>query len=256
MFNSTGKLLVSKIKNSVLYEFAVGLIGLLIEPENPDGTAGEYLLALQEAVSNFEAAFNKNSKHPFTVKIKEKHEERYAIYLALKRHIGTAQKTVFNPSVVVAAHNLKRELKACDLWVNATLSYREATKVIRQILQKFAEAPFDGWVTTISLQTIVESLRVAQSEYESLKQDRIEDRGSDMTLVEAVAQKKLKEAVLLTLGAINFGALRNNVFFVSLVNDVTEMIIEANALTRAGITRSQNSDEESVANSEGTPVYE
>ncbi len=260
MFTKIGKLLVTNIKNSVLYEFAVGLIGLIVELVDENESMGEYIAAAQEAVSYFETAFNKNGKHPFTAKIKEKHEDRISLYIALRRQIGVALKIPVNTSVVAAAGNLKKEMKECGLWVNKTFSYRNATKVIRQILQKFAMEPFAQWVTDVSLQTIVESLRTVQNEYEALKQDRIEDKGSDMTPIEKDARKNLIEVVLSMLDAIDFGSRRDNGLFVDLANDISEMVTETNALTRASVTRDLNSEmEEQVdenANTEGVTETE
>lgn len=242
MFTKIGKLLVSRIKNSVLYEFAVGLIGLLVEPGDQIGSMGEYITALREAVQNFEAAFTKNSKQPFTVKIKEKHEERFNIYIALKRLICAAQKAVYNSALVAAADGLKKELKERGLWENKYLSYRDATKTIRHILGKFAEEPFAQWVTDLSLQAVIESLGTAQNEYESLKQKRIEDMSSDMTLIEREASKRLKAVVISTLYAVDFGAQRGNEVLINQAGEISEMVTETNALTRAAQTRDQNSE--------------
>lgn len=243
MFTKIGKLLVSNIKNSVLYEFAVGLIGLISDLVDSNGSTGEYITAVQEAVYNFKAAFSKNSKNPFTVVIKEKHKERFFLYIALKRQINTALKLITNPTMVAGAANLKREMKECGLWTNKSLSYRDATKTIHQIVQKFAMEPFTQWVTDASLQTIVASLGTAQGEYETLKQDRFEEMGSDMTPIESDARNNLIEDVLSTLAMIDFGSRRNNEAFVDPAQEISEMITETNALTRASETRASNSDD-------------
>lgn len=250
MFTKIGKLLVTNIKNSVLYEFSVGLIGLIVELVDQNGSMGEYITAVQKAVKNFEAAFDKSGKNPFTAKINEKHEERISLYIALKRQIGVSMKILANPSMVAAAGNLKKGIKECGLWINRSLSYRDATKTIRQILNMLAEEPFAQWAIEASIQTLVERLRTAQNEYEDLKQDRIEDIANDMTPVEKEARKNLIEAVLSTLDAIDFGVRCDNEVFVNLANEIVEMITETNALTRAAETRDRNGETDDAADDE------
>lgn len=255
MFTQTGKLLVTDITNSVLYEFSIGLLGLLEEPEGQVGPLNDYVVAVTEATEKFKAAFNKNSKHPLTVRIKEKHDQRTSLYIALKRQIGVALKMPSDPDGVAAAHSLKKEMQECGLWTNQNLSYSATSKLVDQLLQKSTQEPIAQWVAQISLQSLIDQLGTVQNEYETLKQTRIEDISSDMTPVESKARKNLIEALLSTLDAIDFGARRNSAGMPDIVGDVIEMIIEANARTRASVSRDQNSDNEPPVEEE-TPVYE
>ncbi len=255
MFIKTGKLLVTNLENHVLYEFGVSLYSLTNEIGATVGVLVEHTPAILEALNDFEKAFTKMSKHPLTAKIKEKHEQRIMLYRALKQQISFSQLLFTNPVAQGSAIACKDAMYSSGLWVKCNFSYRLATQIIRQLIQECAKEPFAQWMVDLSLASLIESLQDVQTEYETLKHERIEDKGNDLTLVQKAARRNLIEAVMSTLSTIDFAAQRGNENVETLVNEVSEMIVETNSLTRAAKTRMEKGEVEPIAEEEA-PVYE
>lgn len=244
MFSKIGKLYTGKIKRSVLYSFALRLIALLNKAVAGNEEIAPFITVVQQVISNMEKVFMKNSKHPLTAVINDKHSERLSLLMVLKRQISATQKMKRNPSLVETGNRLYQEMKDSGWWSYQNFSYSDADKVIRTVIDKFSGEPYAQWLVTIKAETSIADLQASQEEFEALVALRAEQSDNELTPEEKHVHTDLVEAVLDLLVLVNFGARHNEAVFGQVAYDVSKMIRDTNALTKARETRSQDNSSE------------
>ncbi len=246
MFTKTGKLLITNIKNSDLYDFAVQFITKVGESFENNPTIAPYYTTAMKTIEEMEKVISRNLKNPLTVQVINKNKERAYFLAALRRKIGVSQMMLSNPARIEAANRIKQEMKDRGWWKYTKLSYADTSTIIRTMLKIMAEEPFSRWVSTAKLQPMLNRLGKSQAKFQVLLNERIEEKSNDTTLQMTTARKKLSEVLLALITVIDFGVENDPETYAEIGEFAIDMITEFNAKTLTRQTLAANSEEEPV----------
>lgn len=246
MFTKIGKLLITKIKNTDLYNFAVRFAAMVSAVLGDNPAIAPYIVAVMDAVERMEKVISRNLKNPLTAQVKRKNKERIYLLAALRRAIGVSQMMIANSERVEVVNRIKQEMKDRGWWKYTKLCYAEITTIIRTMLAKVGESPLSEWMSTAELLPICDSIKQAQEEFEVLVNERIDMKSKDTTLQMIVARKNLADVILALLAAIDFGVKSDPATYTEIGDIASDMIIEVNAKTLMRQTLAANGEEEPV----------
>ncbi len=93
--------------------------------------------------------------------------------------ISVALKMDSFPEMISAANSLKREMKDNNWWEYKNMSYYKGTLIIHPMLSRFAIEPYTQWVATVGIQTILDTMKQVQQEFDALVETRNSERRQD-----------------------------------------------------------------------------
>ncbi len=244
MYTNIKNLIITGISNSDIYRFAVRSAVKSTELLGGNPVIALIVEEFSQAIETVEAIFSRNLKHPLTREINIKNAERIDLFTSLRRDISSAQKRVSKPKKVMAANNLKREMKERGWWKYYHPNFNDLSATICTLVEKMAEPPFVQWVEATGVQAILEEIKTTQGEFETLTDNRLETKGSDSTPQMKEAKKNLIYVVSHFLSTIDFGVATEPETFSEISEYVNELIVEINAKTRMRKALAENSEEE------------
>ena len=183
---------------------------------------------------------NRQTGSELTDHIREADEQRDKSYMAFRT--GLAFRELGNdPTQSAAASNLLQLLRRRDYSLQ-NLSDRDQTVELNALLDDLSESSAQNDLSTVGLTAEFETLRRTQQEFVDLIDQRAAEEASRQLPQLRIVRGLLREDLTVAVASLTFAERRDPGTFTSLVEAVSEHIIEVVANARARRTRSESGE--------------